>query len=182
MFHHITVLKAEATEGLRIKPDGIYVDCTLGGGGHSSVILSQLGEGGRLIAFDQDDWALDNAKERLAPYADKLTLVKSNFRHLEQKLLELSGIPQQNGVPQVDGVLFDLGVSSPQFDEGERGFSYNADAPSICAWINRRGSQRGTSSTSGRSGKLPAFCSSTGRRSFPDASPKLSWRGANRSR
>ncbi|MEC0330356.1 16S rRNA (cytosine(1402)-N(4))-methyltransferase RsmH [Paenibacillus macerans] len=129
MFHHITVLKAEATEGLRIKPDGIYVDCTLGGGGHSSVILSQLGEGGRLIAFDQDDWALDNAKERLAPYADKLTLVKSNFRHLEQKLLELSGIPQQNGVPQVDGVLFDLGVSSPQFDEGERGFSYNADAP-----------------------------------------------------
>ncbi|MFD1176048.1 16S rRNA (cytosine(1402)-N(4))-methyltransferase RsmH [Paenibacillus puldeungensis] len=129
MFHHITVLKEEATEGLRIKPDGIYVDCTLGGGGHSSVILSKLTSGGRLIAFDQDDWALDNAKERLAPYADKLTLVKSNFRYLEQKLLELEGIPQLNGVPQVDGILFDLGVSSPQFDEGERGFSYNADAP-----------------------------------------------------
>ncbi len=129
MFHHITVLKKEATEGLRIKPDGIYVDCTLGGGGHSSVILSQLGEGGRLIAFDQDDWALDNAREHLSAYGDRLTLVKSNFRHLEQKLLELDGIPQHNGVPQVDGILFDLGVSSPQFDEGERGFSYNADAP-----------------------------------------------------
>ncbi|MNW29413.1 Ribosomal RNA small subunit methyltransferase H [compost metagenome] len=129
MFHHITVLKQEATEGLRIKPDGIYVDCTLGGGGHSSVILSQLSGKGRLIAFDQDDWALDNAKVRLAPYADRLTLVKSNFRHLQSKLLELEGIPQDEGVPQVDGILFDLGVSSPQFDEGERGFSYNSDAP-----------------------------------------------------
>lgn len=128
MFHHITVLKEEATEGLRIKPNGIYVDCTLGGGGHSAVILSKLGSGGRLIAFDQDDWALDNARERLSSYADKLTLVRSNFRYLEQKLLEIDGIPQQDGVPQVDGILFDLGVSSPQFDEGERGFSYNADA------------------------------------------------------
>lgn len=128
MFHHITVLKEEATEGLRIKPNGIYVDCTLGGGGHSSVILSKLGSGGRLIAFDQDDWALDNARERLSSYADKLTLVRSNFRYLEQKLLEIEGIPKQDGVPQVDGILFDLGVSSPQFDEGERGFSYNADA------------------------------------------------------
>ncbi|WP_334071908.1 MULTISPECIES: 16S rRNA (cytosine(1402)-N(4))-methyltransferase RsmH [Paenibacillus] len=128
MFHHITVLKKEATEGLRIKPDGIYVDCTLGGGGHSSVILSRLGERGRLIAFDQDDWALDNAREHLASYSGRLTLVKSNFRHLQQKLLEV-GVPTKDGIPQVDGVLFDLGVSSPQFDEGERGFSYNADAP-----------------------------------------------------
>lgn len=129
MFHHITVLKKEATEGLRIKPDGIYVDCTLGGGGHSSVILSQLGEGGRLIAFDQDDWALDNARTHLAPGDDRLTLVKSNFRYIEQKLKELEGIPHTEGIPQVDGFLFDIGVSSPQFDEGERGFSYNADAP-----------------------------------------------------
>ncbi|MBU5674485.1 16S rRNA (cytosine(1402)-N(4))-methyltransferase RsmH [Paenibacillus brevis] len=129
MFHHITVLKKEATEGLRIKPDGIYVDCTLGGGGHSSVILSQLGEGGRLIAFDQDDWALDNARRNLAPDDQRLTLVKSNFRYIEQKLREVDGVPQVNGVPQVDGFLFDIGVSSPQFDEGERGFSYNADAP-----------------------------------------------------
>ncbi|MCA1293042.1 16S rRNA (cytosine(1402)-N(4))-methyltransferase RsmH [Paenibacillus sp. alder61] len=129
MFHHITVLKKEATEGLRVKPDGIYVDCTLGGGGHSSVILSQLGERGRLIAFDQDDWAMDNAREHLASYGERLTLVKSNFRHLQRKLLEVGGVPTKDGIPQVDGILFDLGVSSPQFDEGERGFSYNADAP-----------------------------------------------------
>lgn len=129
MFHHITVLKAEATEGLSIKPGGIYVDCTLGGGGHSSVILSKLSEGGRLIAFDQDDWAHENAKEVLSPYRDRLTLVKSNFRHLQEKLLELDFVPKKDGLPQVDGILFDLGVSSPQFDEGERGFSYNADAP-----------------------------------------------------
>ncbi|MGG4131041.1 16S rRNA (cytosine(1402)-N(4))-methyltransferase RsmH [Paenibacillus illinoisensis] len=128
MFHHITVLKEEATEGLNIKQDGIYVDCTLGGGGHSSVIASKLGPGGRLIALDQDDWALDNAREKLASYADRITLVKTNFRDLEQVLKELD-VPMKDGVPQVDGILYDLGVSSPQFDEGERGFSYNHDAP-----------------------------------------------------
>ncbi|USB34495.1 16S rRNA (cytosine(1402)-N(4))-methyltransferase RsmH [Paenibacillus sp. YPG26] len=129
MFHHITVLKEEATEGLRIKPDGIYVDCTLGGGGHSSVILSKLGPEGRLIAFDQDDWAHANAKEKLSEYGERLTLVKSNFRYMEEKLREIEWVPKQGGIPQVDGILYDLGVSSPQFDEGERGFSYNADAP-----------------------------------------------------
>jgi 16S rRNA (cytosine1402-N4)-methyltransferase len=128
LFHHITVLKEEATEGLNIKQDGIYVDCTLGGGGHSSVIASKLGPGGRLIALDQDDWALDNAREKLAPYGDRITLVKTNFRDLEQVLKELD-VPMKDGVPQVDGILYDLGVSSPQFDEGERGFSYNHDAP-----------------------------------------------------
>ncbi|MFS0871651.1 16S rRNA (cytosine(1402)-N(4))-methyltransferase RsmH [Paenibacillus xylanilyticus] len=128
MFHHITVLKEEATEGLNIKQDGIYVDCTLGGGGHSSVIASKLGPGGRLIALDQDDWALDNAREKLASYGDRVTLVKTNFRDLEQVLKELD-VPVKDGVPQVDGILYDLGVSSPQFDEGERGFSYNHDAP-----------------------------------------------------
>ncbi|MCM3205969.1 16S rRNA (cytosine(1402)-N(4))-methyltransferase RsmH [Paenibacillus illinoisensis] len=128
MFHHITVLKEEATEGLNIKQDGIYVDCTLGGGGHSSVIASKLGPGGRLIALDQDDWALDNAREKLASYGDRITLVKTNFRDLEQVLKELD-VPMKDGVPQVDGILYDLGVSSPQFDEGERGFSYNHDAP-----------------------------------------------------
>ncbi|MEC0108349.1 16S rRNA (cytosine(1402)-N(4))-methyltransferase RsmH [Paenibacillus taichungensis] len=128
MFHHITVLKEEATEGLNIKQDGIYVDCTLGGGGHSSVIASKLGPGGRLIALDQDDWALDNAREKLALYGDRITLVKTNFRDLEQVLKELD-VPMKDGVPQVDGILYDLGVSSPQFDEGERGFSYNHDAP-----------------------------------------------------
>ncbi|SEK94874.1 16S rRNA (cytosine(1402)-N(4))-methyltransferase RsmH [Paenibacillus sp. OK003] len=128
MFHHITVLKEEATEGLNIKQDGIYVDCTLGGGGHSSVIASKLGPGGRLIALDQDDWALDNARGKLAPYGERITLVKTNFRDLEQVLKELD-LPMKDGVPQVDGILYDLGVSSPQFDEGERGFSYNHDAP-----------------------------------------------------
>ncbi|ETT45036.1 16S rRNA (cytosine(1402)-N(4))-methyltransferase RsmH [Paenibacillus sp. FSL H8-0317] len=128
MFHHITVLKEEATEGLNIKQDGIYVDCTLGGGGHSSVIASKLGPGGRLIALDQDDWALDNAREKLAAYGERVTLVKTNFRDLEQVLKDLD-VPMKDGAPQVDGILYDLGVSSPQFDEGERGFSYNHDAP-----------------------------------------------------
>ncbi|MGQ8873905.1 16S rRNA (cytosine(1402)-N(4))-methyltransferase RsmH [Paenibacillus sp. TSA_86.1] len=128
MFHHITVLKEEATEGLNIKQDGIYVDCTLGGAGHSSVIASKLGPGGRLIALDQDDWALDNAREKLAAYENQVTLVKTNFRDLEQVLKDLD-LPMKDGVPQVDGILYDLGVSSPQFDEGERGFSYNHDAP-----------------------------------------------------
>ncbi|MEC0090180.1 16S rRNA (cytosine(1402)-N(4))-methyltransferase RsmH [Paenibacillus macquariensis] len=128
MFHHITVLKEEATEGLRIKRDGIYVDCTLGGAGHSSLIASKLGEYGRLIGLDQDDWALEAAKEKLAPYSDRISLVKTNFRYLEEALKELA-VPQKDGIPQVDGILFDLGVSSPQFDEGERGFSYNHDAP-----------------------------------------------------
>ncbi|MET3208840.1 UNVERIFIED_CONTAM: 16S rRNA (cytosine1402-N4)-methyltransferase [Paenibacillus sp. PvR008] len=128
MFHHITVLKEEATQALNIRQDGIYVDCTLGGAGHSSVIASQLGPEGRLIAFDQDDWALNNAREKLSAYEGKISLVKSNFRHLQDRLAEL-GLPEKDGVPQVQGILFDLGVSSPQFDEGERGFSYNHDAP-----------------------------------------------------
>ncbi|MCQ6558273.1 16S rRNA (cytosine(1402)-N(4))-methyltransferase RsmH [Paenibacillus mendelii] len=122
MFQHVTVLKEEAVDGLAIRPDGIYVDCTLGGAGHSELIASRLGLEGRLIAFDQDEWAHDNARVRLAPYLDRVTLVKNNFRHLERMLGEI-------GVTQVDGVLFDLGVSSPQLDEAERGFSYNHDAP-----------------------------------------------------
>ncbi|WP_274651862.1 16S rRNA (cytosine(1402)-N(4))-methyltransferase RsmH [Paenibacillus humicola] len=122
MFDHITVLREEAVDGLAVKPDGIYVDCTLGGAGHSELIASRLGPSGRLIAFDQDDRALEHARVRLASYLDRVTLVKSNFRHLEQELSAL-------GVNGADGVLFDLGVSSPQLDEAERGFSYNHDAP-----------------------------------------------------
>lgn len=127
MFHHITVLKEEAVDGLHMRPDGVYVDCTLGGAGHSSLIASKLNEFGLLIAFDQDDAALANAKERLAPYLDRVQLVESNFRHLEE---ELGSVPQtiRDGKPQVDGILFDLGVSSPQLDEADRGFSYNHDA------------------------------------------------------
>lgn len=122
MFHHITVMKEEAVQALKVKPDGVYVDCTLGGAGHSAVIASQLSENGRLIAIDQDDWALENAKKRLSDYLEKVIFVKRNFRYLRQ-------IVEGEGYPQVDGILFDLGVSSPQLDEGERGFSYHADAP-----------------------------------------------------
>ncbi len=128
MFHHITVLKNESVEGLNINPDGIYVDCTLGGAGHSERIASQLSAQGRLIAIDQDDVALNHAKQKLQAYMDRVTLVKSNFKYLEQVLHE-QGVPDsEDGVPQVDGILFDLGVSSPQLDEAERGFSYNHDA------------------------------------------------------
>ncbi|WP_096199252.1 16S rRNA (cytosine(1402)-N(4))-methyltransferase RsmH [Bacillus sp. FJAT-45350] len=122
MFNHITVLKEESVDGLAIKEDGVYVDCTLGGAGHSSLILSKLGENGHLFAFDQDDIALKNAEETLKEYEGKFTLIKSNFRHLKEELAN-------RGITSVDGVLFDLGVSSPQLDEAERGFSYHQDAP-----------------------------------------------------
>jgi 16S rRNA (cytosine1402-N4)-methyltransferase len=121
VFHHVTVLKQEAVDGLDLKPDGIYVDCTLGGAGHSELIASQLSSKGRLIAIDQDDWAHENARQRLAPYMDRVILVKNNFQALGIVLDEL-------GIPKVDGILYDLGVSSPQLDEAERGFSYNQDA------------------------------------------------------
>jgi 16S rRNA (cytosine1402-N4)-methyltransferase len=122
MFEHITVLKEEAVNGLNIQPDGIYVDCTLGGAGHSEVIAKQLSPQGHLYAFDQDETAINFAMEKLAPYKDRVTIIKSNFRHLKEKLNEI-------GVEGVDGILFDLGVSSPQLDEPERGFSFHHDAP-----------------------------------------------------
>ncbi|MCM3769530.1 MULTISPECIES: 16S rRNA (cytosine(1402)-N(4))-methyltransferase RsmH [Priestia] len=122
MFNHTTVLLKEAAEGLNIKPDGVYVDCTLGGAGHSEYIVKQLSEKGKLIAFDQDDVALENAKQKLAPYLDRVILIKSNFRYLKEQLMK-------HGIEEVDGVLFDLGVSSPQLDTPERGFSFHHDAP-----------------------------------------------------
>jgi 16S rRNA (cytosine1402-N4)-methyltransferase len=114
----------ETVDGLAIKPDGIYVDCTLGGAGHSEYLLSQLNADGHLYAFDQDQKAIDNAKIRLAEYVQKnqVTFVKANFRELTAELNHL-------GVTEVDGILYDLGVSSPQLDEAERGFSYHQDAP-----------------------------------------------------
>ncbi len=123
LFHHVTVLQTEAVNGLAVRADGVYVDCTLGGAGHSSRIAEQLGESGLLIAIDQDDAALTNARQRLHPYIDRVRLVKSNFSQLQQVVQE------QIGDRQVDGILYDLGVSSPQLDEAERGFSYNHDAP-----------------------------------------------------
>ncbi len=120
MFNHVTVLLNEAVEGLDIKPDGIYVDCTLGGAGHSSLILKQLTTG-HLYCFDQDDTAIEAASKRLEAIGDNFTIIKSNFRYLKKEL-------SLRGVDKVDGILFDLGVSSPQFDDGDRGFSYNYDA------------------------------------------------------
>jgi 16S rRNA (cytosine1402-N4)-methyltransferase len=122
MFEHKTVLLNEAVDGLAIKPDGIYVDCTLGGAGHSSLILSKLGKNGQLIAFDQDETAIAYAKEKLSAHRDKLTIIKSNFSYLSEELENL-------GIHHVDGILYDLGVSSPQLDTPERGFSYHYDAP-----------------------------------------------------
>lgn len=137
-FHHVTVLLKEAVAGLAIKPTGVYVDCTLGGGGHSQRILEQLTTG-HLYAFDQDQTAITYNEEHLKTYLDagKLTFIKSNFRQIQAELT-------QRGITQVDGILYDLGVSSPQFDEADRGFSYQHDAPldmrmdqsqKLSAWI-----------------------------------------------
>ena len=120
-FHHISVLLQECLDGLNIKPDGIYVDGTLGGAGHSSQIVKRLTTG-RLIGIDRDKVALKAAGERLEPYKDNVTLVHSNFCEIAQVLQSLD-------IPGVDGILLDLGVSSPQLDEVSRGFSYMADAP-----------------------------------------------------
>lgn len=121
-FHHETVLLKEAVDGLNIKPDGIYVDCTLGGGGHSARILSQL-TSGHLYSFDQDEVAIEYNKTNLKQYIDedKVTFVRSNFRYIQEEMNKL-------GIQFVDGILYDLGVSSPQFDDASRGFSYQHDA------------------------------------------------------
>lgn len=121
-FQHKSVLLQECIDALNIRPDGIYLDGTLGGAGHSSQIARRLTGGGRLIGVDRDRTALAAAKERLAPYADRVTLVHSNFA-------EIDAILDSLGIPAVDGMLFDLGVSSPQLDDASRGFSYMADAP-----------------------------------------------------
>ncbi len=120
----MTVLLQETVDLLDIKPDGIYVDATLGGAGHSSYLLSQLSDKGHLYCFDQDQKAIDNAKIKLKDYMDRgmVTFIKDNFRHLKSRL-------NQQGVFEIDGILYDLGVSSPQLDERERGFSYKKEAP-----------------------------------------------------
>lgn len=122
MFDHTTVLLKETVDGLNIHPDGIYVDCTLGGAGHSEYLVQQLSKKGKLVCFDQDINAIENAKVRLAPYLDRVIFVHANFRYLKEELFNLN-------IEQVDGILYDLGVSSPQLDTPERGFSYHHDAP-----------------------------------------------------
>lgn len=121
-FGHISVLLDETIENLNIKPDGIYVDGTLGGGGHSYQIAKRLSDKGRLIGIDQDEDAICAAKERLAEFADRVTIVRNNYCNIKQVLEELE-------IDKVDGIVLDLGVSSYQLDTAERGFSYMEDAP-----------------------------------------------------
>ena len=121
-FNHTSVLLKETIEGLKIKPDGIYVDGTLGGGGHSFEIAKRLNDNGRLIGIDQDEAAILAAGERLKDFGDKVTIVRSNYRNALSVLHDL-------GIEKIDGMMLDLGVSSYQLDTQERGFSYRYDAP-----------------------------------------------------
>lgn len=121
MFHHISVMLKETIDYLNIKEDGVYVDCTLGGAGHAQYLLNQLSDNGHLIAIDQDTTAIENAKNVLKEHLHKVTFVHSNFRELSEILNELN-------IEKVDGIYYDLGVSSPQLDVPERGFSYHHDA------------------------------------------------------
>ena len=121
-FKHKSVLLEETIENLNIKPDGIYVDGTLGGGGHSYEIAKRLTAGGRLIGIDQDADAIKAATDRLKEFADRVTIVRNNYCNIADVLDEL-------GIVKVDGIILDLGVSSYQLDTAERGFTYNVDAP-----------------------------------------------------
>ena len=121
MFKHYSVLLTESIEKLDIKEDGIYVDATLGGGGHSSEILKRLTTG-HLYAFDQDEFAIEETSKKLAAISENFTVIRSNFVHLKAELAF-------HGIAQIDGIIFDLGASSPQFDNAHRGFSFHQDAP-----------------------------------------------------
>ena len=121
-FVHKSIMLEEVIESLAIKPNGIYVDGTLGGAGHSSEIVKRLGEDGRLIGIDQDGEAIEAATKRLKPYKDKVTIVRSNYAQMKEVLRDL-------GIHKVDGILLDLGVSSYQLDNAERGFTYREDVP-----------------------------------------------------
>ena len=121
-FSHVSVMAKEVMDALCPERGGVYVDCTAGGGGHSFEIAKRLPASSRLVSFDQDDEAIAACKERLAPFADRVTVVKTNFRNLAAALDSL-------GIARIDGALWDLGVSSHQLDDGERGFSYMKEAP-----------------------------------------------------
>lgn len=130
-FNHYSVLLNECLEELHIKPDGIYVDGTLGGAGHSSEICKRLGAGGRLVGIDQDEDAIKAASERLEPFKDKVTIVRSNYCNMKEELQKL-------GIEKVDGILLDLGVSSYQLDTPERGFSYREEDASLDMRMDNR--------------------------------------------
>ena len=121
-FKHKSVLLKESIEALQIKPDGIYVDGTLGGGGHSYEICRHLSDKGRLIGIDQDAAAIEAAKERLGEFGDKVTIIRSNYCNMVKELKRI-------GISSADGIILDLGVSSYQLDTAERGFTYREDAP-----------------------------------------------------
>ena len=121
-FQHQSVLLNECIANLKIRPDGIYADGTLGGGGHSFEIARRLGDGGHLIGIDQDAAAIDAAGRRLEPYADKVSIIRSNYCEMRSEAAKL-------GITSVDGVILDLGVSSYQLDDVERGFTYREDTP-----------------------------------------------------
>ena len=121
-FKHISVLLYETVDGLNVRPDGIYVDATLGGGGHAFEVCSRLGDKGRFIGIDQDADAIEAAKKRLEGFGEKVTIIRSNYRDMKPQL-------QKRGIDSVDGIVVDLGVSSYQLDTADRGFSYRVDAP-----------------------------------------------------
>lgn len=121
-FEHTSVLLGETVDGLHVRPDGIYVDATLGGGGHAYEVCRRLSDKGRLIGIDQDADAVEAAGKRLEGFGEKVTIIRSNYRDMKPQL-------QRIGVDSVDGIILDLGVSSYQLDTAERGFSYRVDAP-----------------------------------------------------
>lgn len=121
-FKHTSVLLEETVDGLAVKPDGIYVDATLGGGGHAYEVCSRLGKQGRFIGIDQDAAAIEAASARLSDFGEQVTIIRSNYCEMKSKLHEI-------GIDKVDGIVIDLGVSSYQLDTADRGFSYRADAP-----------------------------------------------------
>lgn len=131
IFEHKSVLLDETIESLHIKPDGIYVDGTLGGGGHAYEVLRRLGENGRLIGIDQDEDAIEAAEERLKEFGDKVTIVRSNYEHMDEVLREL-------GIERVNGICLDLGVSSYQLDTADRGFTYREDDAPLDMRMDRR--------------------------------------------
>ena len=163
VFSHKPVLLDECLEALAIRPDGVYLDGTLGRAGHSLEILRRLTAGGRLIGLDRDGTALEAARVRLAEYADRVTLVHSNFSRLAEVLDDLH-------IDAVDGMLFDLGVSSPQLDDAERGFSYMHDAPLDMRMDRTAGVMR----------SCGASCLNTARNVMPPPSPGTSWSAGKR--
>ncbi len=160
-FHHVSILLQPCLDALNIKPDGVYVDATTGGAGHSLRIAQELGEGGRLICIDRDDEALENAKTRLASVWDRVTTVKSDFRDID-RVLEGQG-------PGADGILFDLGVSLSAAATMRSAvlLLYDRTRRSICAWTVSRRSLRGMWSNAGAGRTSGTSCSNTARSAMP---------------